>query len=44
MGKLTSWNSLRTIGENAFEALILLGTVAYVLGATISICLAGQPS
>ena len=40
MSKLLTWDALRNGGEDAFEALVALATVGYVLGATISMCLA----
>lgn len=40
MSKLLTWDALRTAGEDAFEALVVAATIAYVLGATISMCLA----
>jgi hypothetical protein len=40
MSNLSTWDVLRTAGENAFEAVVLAATCLYVVGATISMCLA----
>ena len=43
MSHLSTWDALRTAGESAFEAIVLAATFAYVVGATISMCLAVSP-